>query len=315
MKHTESASKITPRHLARKAIVYLRQSSISQVKHNTESQRLQYALKDTAKAYGFVEIEVIDADLGMSAASGAQVREWFKQLLASVALGEVGIVLSREPSRLSRTDKDWCHLMELCRLLDTLIGDADTIYDLNRLDDQLVVGIKGTLSVIELGTLKLRMQQGREAKAKRGELGRALAPGYVMDASQSIVKDPNLRVQEAMAKVFSRFDVLGSARQTYRWFHEEHIELPVNKVIGGRFQRVWQLPTLSFIKDVLGNPLYAGAYVYGRRRTEVVVKDGQAVKRQRSPQAAEDASVFITDHHEGYIDGDAYLLPWLRGTP
>ena len=112
-----------------------------------------------------------------------------------------------------------------------------------------------------------------------------------------------------MAKVFSRFDVLGSARQTYRWFHEEHIELPVNKVIGGRFQRVWQLPTLSFIKDVLGNPLYAGAYVYGRRRTEVVVKDGQAIKRQRSPQAAEDASVFITDHHEGYIDWDAYQLP------
>ncbi len=306
MKHTESASKITPRHLARKAVVYLRQSSIAQVKHNTESQRLQYALKDTAKTYGFAEVEVIDVDLGMSASSGAQVREGFKQLLASVALGEVGIVLSREPSRLSRTDKDWCHLMELCRVLDTLIGDADNIYDLNRLDDQLVLGIKGTLSVIELGTLTLRLQQGREAKAKRGALGRALAPGYVMDANKCIVKDPNLRVQGAMAKVFSRFDVLGSVRQTYRWFHEERIELPVNKVIGGRLQRVWQLPTIGFIKDVLGNPLYAGAYVYGRRPIKVIVKDGQAVKRQRSAQAAEDANVFITDHHEGYIDWDAY---------
>ena len=306
MKHTESASKITSRHLVRKAVVYLRQSSISQVKHNTESQRLQYALKDTAKAYGFAEIEVIDADLGSSAASGAQVREGFKQLLASVALGEVGIVLSREPSRLSRTDKDWCHLMELCRVLDTLIGDADTIYDLNRLDDQRVLGIKGTLSVIELGTLKLRMQQGREAKAKRGALGRALAPGYVMDANKCIVKDPNLRVQDAMAKVFSRFDVLGSVRQTYRWFHEERIELPVNKVIGERFQLVWQLPTIGFIKDVLGDPLYAGAYVYGRRPIKLIVKDGQAMKRQCTAQAAEDASVFITDHHEGYIDWDAY---------
>ena len=306
MKHTESASKITSRHLVRKAVVYLRQSSISQVKHNTESQRLQYALKDTAKAYGFAEIEVIDADLGSSAASGAQVREGFKQLLASVALGEVGIVLSREPSRLSRTDKDWCHLMELCRVLDTLIGDADTIYDLNRLDDQLVLGIKGTLSVIELGTLKLRMQQGREAKAKRGALGRALAPGYVMDANKCIVKDPNLRVQDAMAKVFSRFDVLGSVRQTYRWFHEERIELPVNKVIGERFQLVWQLPTMGFIKDVLGDLLYAGAYVYGRRPIKLIVKDGQAMKRQCTAQAAEDASVFITDHHEGYIDWDAY---------
>ena len=306
MKHTELASKITSRHLVRKAVVYLRQSSISQVKHNTESQRLQYALKDTAKAYGFAEIEVIDADLGRSAASGAQVREGFKQLLASVTLGEVGIVLSREPSRLSRTDKDWCHLMELCRVLDTLIGDADTIYDLNRLDDQLVLGIKGTLSVIELGTLKLRMQQGREAKAKRGALGRALAPGYVMDANKCIVKDPNLRVQDAMAKVFSRFDVLGSVRQTYRWFHEERIELPVNKVIGERFHLVWQLPTIGFIKDVLGNPLYAGAYVYGRRPIKLIVKDGQAMKRQCTAQAAEDASVFITDHHEGYIDWDAY---------
>jgi len=262
MKNTDSASKITARHLARKAVVYLRQSSIAQVRHNVESQRLQYALKDTAKAYGFAQVEVIDVDLGMSASSGAQVREGFKQLLASVALGEVGIVLSWEPSRLSRTDKDWCHLMELCRVL---------------------------------GTLKLRMQQGREAKARRGELGRALAPGYVMDADQRIVKDSNLRVQQAMAMVFSRFEVLGSIRQTQRWFHDEHIELPVNKAVRGRFELRWQLPTASFIKDVLSNPLYAGAYVYGRRPINVIVKDGQAIKRQRSAQAAENASVFITD--------------------
>jgi len=306
MNSTESASKITARHLARKAVVYLRQSSIAQVRHNLESTRLQYALKDTAKAYGFAQVEVIDVDLGMSAASGAQTREGFKQLLASVALGEVGIVLSREPSRLSRTDKDWCHLMELCRVLDTLIGDAENLYDLNRLDDQLLLGIKGTLSVLELGTLKLRMQQGREAKARRGELGRMLAPGYVMDADQRIVKDPNLRVQQAMAMVFSRFDALGSIRQTHRWFHEERIELPVNKPVQGRFELRWQLPTMSFIKDVLSNPLYAGAYVYGRRPIKVIIKDGQTIKRQRSAQAAESASVFIADHHDGYIDWQTY---------
>jgi DNA invertase Pin-like site-specific DNA recombinase len=306
MTNTDSASKITARHLARKAVVYLRQSSIAQVRTNVESTRLQYALKDTAKACGFAQVEVIDVDLGMSAASGAQAREGFKQLLASVALGEVGIVLSREPSRLSRTDKDWCHLMELCRVLDTLIGDAENIYDLNRLDDQLLLGIKGTLSVLELGTLKLRMQQGREAKARRGELGRMLAPGYVMDADQRIVKDPNLRVQQAMAMVFSRFDGLGSIRQTHRWFHDERIELPVNKAVRGRFELRWQLPTMSFIKDVLSNPLYAGAYVYGRRPIKVSVQDGQTIKRQRSAQEPENAGVFIADHHEGYIDWDAY---------
>ncbi len=136
MNPPDSAPKITPGHLARKAVVYLRQSSLAQVKHNQESQRLQYALTDTAKAYGFKHVEVIDCDLGMSASPGAQVRTGFKQLLASVAIGEVGIVLSREISRLSRTDKDWCHLLELCQVFNTLVGDADNLYDLNRMDDQ-----------------------------------------------------------------------------------------------------------------------------------------------------------------------------------
>jgi len=163
--------------------------------------------------------------------------------------------------------------------------------------------------VLELGTLKLRMQQSREAKARRGELGRMLAPGYVMDADQRIVKDPNLRVQQAMAMVFSRFDVLGSIRQTHRWFHDERSELPVNKAVHGRFELRWQLPTTGFIKDVLSNPLYAGAYVHGRRPIKVIIKDGQTIKRQRSAQAAENASIFITDHHEGTIDWQTYQRP------
>ncbi len=306
MNRNNSTQKITPEHLARKAVVYLRQSSMAQVKHNQESQRLQYALADTAKAYGFKHVEVVDCDLGMSAATGAQAREGFKRVLASVALGEVGIVLSRELSRLSRTDKDWCQLMELCQIFNTLIADAENLYDLNRLDDQLVLGIKGTLSVVELKTLKFRLQQGREEKAKRGELGRCLAPGYVADPAGQIVKDPNLRVQEAIALVFKKFHELGSIRQTHRWFHEEHIELPVNKALGGQFQLVWQLPSVSFVSDLLHNPLYAGAYVYGRRPTEVVVKEGHAVKRQRSAQPAEEASVFIQDHHPGYISWAQY---------
>ena len=152
-----------------------------------------------------------------------------------------------------------------------------------------------------------RLQQGREAKVKRGELGRCLAPGYVMDATGRIVKDPNLRVQEAMALVFKRFGELGSIRQTHRWFHEERIELPVNKPIGGHRRLAWQLPTVSFIGDVLHNPLYGGAYVYGRRPVETVLEAGQGVKRrQASPRAAAAASVFLPDHHRGYIDWDTY---------
>ena len=306
MTHSDSDRKITPEHLARKAVVYLRQSSPAQVKQNTESQRLQYALRDTAKAYGFKRVDVIDCDLGRSAAPGAQARDGFKQLLASIALGEVGLVLSRELSRLSRTDKDWCHLLELCQVFNTLIADAENLYDLNRLDDQLVLGIKGTLSVVELKTLKFRLQQGREAKAQRGELGRCLAPGYVADPTGQIVKDPNLRVQEAIALVFKKFGELGSIRQTHRWFHEEKIELPVNKARGGRYQLVWQLPTMSFLGDMLHNPLYAGAYVYGRRPIEVVVKDGRPCKRQGSARPAEEASVFLPDHHAGYISWAQY---------
>jgi DNA invertase Pin-like site-specific DNA recombinase len=192
--------------------------------------------------------------------------------LASVALGEVGIVLSRELSRLSRTDKDWCHLMELCQVFGTLLADADHLYDLKVLDDQLILGIKGTLSVVELKVLKLRMLQGMQAKAKRGELVRVLALGYVRDGADGIVKDPNLRVQEAIELLFKKFRELGSARQVHRWFREERIELPVNGPVGGRFGLVWQLPKLSFVDDVLDNPIYAGAYVYGRRPMETVVE-------------------------------------------
>lgn len=306
MSSDDRTAKLTSGHLSRKAVVYLRQSSLAQVRHNRESQRLQYALADTARAYGFTRVEVIDCDLGMSASSGAREREGFKQLLTSVAMGEVGMVLSRELSRLSRTDKDWCHLMELCQLFDTLIGDAEAIYDLSRMDDQLVLGIKGTLSVVELKTLRLRLQQGREAKASRGELPRSLAPGYVFDEAGALVKDPNLRVQEAVQLVFVKFAELGSIRQTHRWFHEEQVELPVNKAHGGRAQLRWQLPTLSFVRDLLRNPLYAGAYVYGRRPTRVALEDGTTVKRQRAPLPPEQAQVFIPDHHEGYISWADY---------
>ena len=157
-------SKLTADRLARKAVVYLRQSSPGQVQHNLESQRLQYALADRARALGWRTVEVIDTDLGWSVSLGAPPRNGFDRLLAAVALGEVGIVLSRELSRLSRTDKDWCHLLELCGIFDTLVGDHEQLYDVNLLDDQLVLGIKGTLSVVELKVLKQRLVAGMEPR-------------------------------------------------------------------------------------------------------------------------------------------------------
>jgi DNA invertase Pin-like site-specific DNA recombinase len=301
-----SQAKINADHLTRKAIVYLRQSSLSQVKHNTESQRLQYALADRASQLGFKQVEIIDKDLGASAASGARQRPGFQQLLTGIAVGDVGMVLTRELSRLSRTDKDWCHLIEICQLSNTLIGDEETVYDPNQFDDQLVLGIKGTISVAELNVLKIRMLQGKEAKAKRGELFTVVAPGYIRDGNQ-IVKDPNRRVQEAIMLVFKKFQELGSIRQTYGWFLENSIELPANKSVAGQIQLVWKLPAQTFIPSILHNPIYAGAYVYGRRPVEKVLEHEAVRKRQAAIRTPDQAKVFIKDHHDGYISWETYL--------
>ena len=296
MNTLKKPTKINANHLARKAIVYVRQSTTKQVRQNRESQRLQYDLTERAKELGFNQIDVIDKDLGISAGSGARERPGFQQLLASVALGDVGIILSRELSRLSRTDKDWCHLMEVCQIFNTLLGDEQGIYDSNTVDDQLILGIKGTISVAELNVLKLRMQQGKDAKARRGELYCSIAPGYVRDGDQ-LVLDPNKRVQDAISLIFSKFRELKSIRQTYVWFMDNEIEVPVNKSVSSKAGLVWKLPALTYIPNVLHNPIYAGAYVYGRRPVEKVLDDGKIRKRQQSIQSHDKAKVFIQDHH------------------
>src|SRR5215468_11180444 len=184
---------------------YLRQSSLKQVSENLESQRLQYAMKDRAQALGFQRVEVIDCDLGFSASLGARERKGFDYVISAVACGEIGIVFSRELSRLSRTDKDWCHLLEVCQIFGTLLADEQQVYDLNVLDDQLMLGIKGTLSVVELKVLRMRLLQGQEEKARRGELFKRLPVGYVLDGDGGVTKNPDLRVQEAIALVFAKF--------------------------------------------------------------------------------------------------------------
>src|SRR5437899_11025916 len=202
---TSPHPKVTSNHRARKAVVYLLQSWAKQVHDNLQSQRLQYALREQAITWGFRDVEIIDEDLGSSAALGARERDGFTQLLGRVALGEVGLVLSIEVARLSRTDKDWCHLLELCQVFGTLIADADHIYDLSTMDDQLVLGIKGTLSVVELKVLKNRLLRGQEEKARRGELFRMVAPGYRCDVGDRIINDPDLRFQTAIQLVFTKY--------------------------------------------------------------------------------------------------------------
>src|SRR5436853_1093954 len=233
--------KIKPEHLARKAIVYYSQVSETQVRQNKESQLLQYDVAKRMRALGWKEVEIIDSDLGSSAAMASARREGFERVLSSVALGEVGIVGSREVSRLSRTDKDWCRLLEVCQIFGTLIADEQQVYDLSYLDDQLVLGIKGTLSVVELKVIRQRMLAGQESKARRGELFKRLPVGYAVDALGKIAFHPDQRVCEAIQMVFAKYRELWSVRQTFQWFRDHDVELPANpfreRGWSGRFPR------------------------------------------------------------------------------
>jgi DNA invertase Pin-like site-specific DNA recombinase len=296
--------KIKPEHLARKAIVYLRQSSERQVRQNIESQRLQYELAERIRGLGWQEIEVINSDLGCSAAMASAAREGFERVLSSVALGEVGIVASREVSRLSRTDKDWCRLVEVCQIFGTLIGDEQQVYDLGYLDDQLVLGIKGTLSVVELKVLRQRLQAGQESKAGRGELLKRLAVGYLKDGTGKVVLHPDRRVREAIQLVFAKFRELWSVRQTFLWFRDHDVELPANPIRGTRL--IWKIPSQSLVADILRNPFYGGAYVWGRRPTEMLLINGRLKKRQAANRRPQECRVFIAGHHVGYIDWATY---------
>src|SRR6266436_1709212 len=298
------SAKIKPEHLARKAIVYLRQSSERQVRQNKESQQLQYAVAERVRALGWKQVEIINSDLGSSAGIASAQREGFERVLSLVALGEVGIVGSRELSRLSRTDKDWCRLLEVCQIFGTLIADEQQVYDLNYLDDQLVLGIKGTLSVVELKVMRQRLLAGQESKARRGELFKRLPIGYARDPVGKIVFHPDRRICEAIQLVFAKFRELWSVRQTFQWFRDHDVELPANPIQGTRL--VWKIPSQSLIRDILCNPFYAGAYVWGRRPVTTLLVDGRLEKRQSAMRPAEECRVFMRDHHVGYIHWATY---------
>src|ERR1700675_542593 len=281
--------KIKPEHLARKAIVYLRQSSEKQVRQNKESQLLQYAMADRVRALGWQQVETINSDLGSSAGLAAAQREGLQRVLSLVALGVVGILGSREGSRLSRTAKDWCQLLEVCQIFGTLIADEHQVYDLNYLDDQLVLGIKGTLSVVELKVIRQRLLAGQESKARRGELFKRLPIGYARDAVGKVVFHPDRRVSEAIQLVFTKFREPWSVRQTFQWFRDHDMELPANPIQGTGL--VWKIPSQSLIRDILCNPFYAGAYVWARRPVTTLLVDGRWNKRQGAMRPAEECRV------------------------
>ncbi|MCP4614336.1 MAG: recombinase family protein [Planctomycetes bacterium] len=227
-------------------------------------------------------------------------------MIAAVAGGEVGIIFSREASRLSRTDKDWCQLLEICRICKTLISDAENIYDLALGDDQLVLGIKATLSIAELSILKSRLIQGMENKAQRGELYRRIPPGYLCVDGKNLVKDPDRRIQDSILLIFKKFRKVSSVRQLMKWFHEENIELPVNKSRNGKNQIIWQTPKYNFLRSVLKNPTYAGVYFYGHREMKMIHHAEHGIKKIAVSRPVEDARIYIEDHHEKYISLQEY---------
>ena len=196
--------------------------------------------------------------------------------------------------------------LEICKVCGTLVGDAEHVYDVNVMDYQLILGIKGTLSVVELGVLKARLWQGQEHKAKRGELYKLIAPGYICADGRSLVKDPNVRVQQAIELVFEKFRELWSVRQVFQWLHEERLELPVNKSVGGKTQLVWQPPTYTFVKYILKHPVYAGVYVHGQRQRTLVLDDDHSLRKQTMHHHYDQARIFIPNHHEPYISWERY---------
>ncbi len=295
-------SKITPDHLRRNAVVYVRQSSASQVEHNRESTERQYRLADRAVELGWPreQVQVVDEDLGVSG-SGLTDRSGFARMTAEVALGHVGLVLGLEVSRLARNNADWYRLLDLCGVTDTLIGDGDGIYHPSLFNDRLVLGLKGTMSEAELHILRARLLGGIRNKAARGELHRGLPVGLVRgEADGEVLLHPDESVVAAIRAVFDRFAEMGSARRVWLWFCSQDLRFPLHSNTLEDIR--WVVPTYTKVHQVLTNPFYAGVYVYGKTHQQRYVDDRGQVRKRSKKRARSEWPVFIRDHHPGYID-------------
>lgn len=290
------SEKIRPQHLARKAMLYVRQSSPYQVMHNLESQKLQYAMQGRLRDLGWREIDVVDEDLGRSAA-GAQTRTGFERMVAEVSLGRVGAVAAREVSRFARNSREWQQLVEVCRVVDTVLIDQESVYAPRASNDRLLLGLKGSLNEYELELLRQRSLEARQEKAKRGELIVIAPVGYRKTEEQRLEKAPDLRVQEAITSVFRQFAQIGSVRQTLLWFLEHGLQLPACTPRG---EVHWKRPAYSTVHSILTNPIYGGAYAYGKTERTVRYEAGEPREYDRRKPRNE-WSVLIPEAHEGYV--------------
>jgi DNA invertase Pin-like site-specific DNA recombinase len=301
-----SSEKVTAAHRSRDAYVYVRQSTPSQVVAHAESLARQYELRERAVGLGWParQVVVIDADLGRSGAD-ATARLGFRELVADVGLGQVGIVLGIEVSRLARNNADWYQLLDLCALTDTLIADADGVYHPADFNDRLVLGLKGTMSEAELHLIRSRLTAGLKHKAARGQLRQGLPVGLDYDADDRVIITPDEAVREAIATVFRRFDELGSARQVLLSLREDGLLLPRRR--NGCPRISWASATYPAIHDFLSNPAYAGAFVFGRTRTEKRIDPATGrVQTRVRVLPREQWEVLIPDHHSGFISWQVF---------
>ena len=297
--------KITPDHLARGAFIYVRQSTVDQLANNHESRLRQYGLADRARALGWTDVTVIDDDLGRSG-SGVS-RPGFERLLAAICEGRVGAVFAIEASRLARNGRDWHTLIEFCGLVGTVIVDEDGTYEPRHPNDRLLLGMKGTMSELELSLLRARSMEALKQKAQRGELFFTVAVGYVKVGHDKIEMDPDLRVREAIGLVFTRFAEMQSIRQVFLSLRGDQIELPyINSKSSEQHQLLWKLPVYATVNNLLTNPVYAGAYAFGRTGSRVTIENGRKRILRGYRKDRSDWAVLLVDHHEGYLSWPDY---------
>jgi DNA invertase Pin-like site-specific DNA recombinase len=294
------SEKLKPQHLSRKAILYVRQSSAYQVSHNLESQKLQYAMRERLTQLGWREIEVVDEDLGRSAA-GLVTRNGFERMVAEVCLGKVGAVAAREVSRFARNSREWQQLVEVCRIVDTVLIDQEMVYAPRQSNDRLLLGLKGSLNEYELDLLRQRSVEARREKARRGELLIVSPVGY-RKGEQRLEKDPDRRVQEAIRLVFQKLSELGSVRQTLLWFLEHALELPVTNA---HEEVRWKRPTYGMLYSMLTNPAYGGAYADGKTEHLTQYDRGEARQAVRRKPREQWLS-FIPGTHDGYVSWEEF---------